>query len=583
VLVLSLVVGVLSTVPSASSASSVVQETAPLPRGPLTFGAFVGSFAPDGSLSIEGEGWPEIGGDYELVGDELTVVMAQGEGVPPGCERPGRYRYVVDGEHLSLRLLEDPCQPRSMILGASDWRPVGEPLSLPERKIVVQRRAGTVAIPAPSDARGSWPSFRGAQASGVSDGMGLPDSFDGESGDNVLWRVEIPGLAHSSPVIWGERLFLTSAVSSRDGATFRPGLYGDGDAADDRSRHSFVVLALDKNSGEVLWRQVAAEAEPRDKRHIKATYANPSPVTDGRIVVASFGSQGLFAYTVTGEPLWQADLGRLNLGAYDVPSYEWGPASSPILWQGRVIVQCDTQDDSFVVAFDGSTGEVLWKSERDELPTWGTPTVVAAESGPELVTNGARFIRGYDPRNGDELWRLGGSSKITAPTPIAGDGFIVVASGRAPERPIFVLRPGGRGDISLEKGQSSNATVVWSQQRRGPYMPTPLIYRGLLYVLANNGVFDAYELATGREIYRQRLEHGGSGFSASPVAADGKIYLAGEDGEVLVLAAGEQFRQISVNHLGEPVMATPALSEGRMYVRGSSQLFAIGAAAPDDR
>ena len=294
------------------------------------------------------------------------------------------------------------------------------------------------------------------------------------------------------------------------------------------------------------------------------------------MVVAWFGSQGVYAYDLDGRLLWKVDLGRIDLGAYDVPTYEWGPASSPILWNGLVILQCDTQADSFLLALDAETGEQAWKTEREELPSWGTPTVATTPEGVELVTNASNFIRGYDPRTGRERWRLGGSSKITAPTPIFGEGLFVVASGRGPERPVFVLRPGARGDLTLAEGQSKSAAVVWSRTGRGSYMPTPLIYRGLLYVLANNGVFDAYDLRTGEEVYRQRLPHIGSGFSASPVAADGKIYLSSEDGEVLVVAAGREFKHIATNSMGELLMATPALSEGVLYLRSSAGLFAVG-------
>jgi outer membrane protein assembly factor BamB len=337
-----------------------------------------------------------------------------------------------------------------------------------------------------------------------------------------------------------------------------------------------MLLALDKKSGAVLWERVAYEGEPKDKRHIKSTYASATPATDGRIVVAWFGSQGVHAYDVEGRPRWSVDLGRLDLGAYDIPTYEWGPASSPIVWNGLVILQSDTQADSFLLALDAATGETVWKTERDELPSWGTPTVVTTPAGPVLVANASKFIRGYDPRTGQELWRLGGSSKITAPTPVADDDLVVIASGRAPERPIFVVRPTARGDLTLGEGTTSSEAVVWSRSGRGSYMPTPLIYDGILYVLANNGVLDAYRLRTGDELYRQRLPVVGSGYSASPVAADGRLYLSSEDGDVLVIAAGPGFRHIATHTMGEPVMATPALSEGVMYVRAANTLFAIG-------
>ena len=249
-----------------------------------------------------------------------------------------------------------------------------------------------------------------------------------------------------------------------------------------------------------------------------------------------------------------------------------------MIWNGLVILQYDTHADSFVLALDAETGETVWKTERDEIPSWGTPNVVTTSAGPQLVTNASNFIRGYDPLTGQELWRIGRSSKITAPTPVATNDLIVVASGRAPERPIFVVRPGARGDLTLPEGETSSDAIAWSRTGRGSYMPTPLIYRGVLYVLANNGVFDAYDLETGEELYRQRLPHLGSGFSASPVAADGKIYVSSEDGEMLVIAAGRQFTHIATNSIGELLMATPALSRGVMFIRSDRSVFAIGRA-----
>ncbi len=292
--------------------------------------------------------------------------------------------------------------------------------------------------------------------------------------------------------------------------------------------------------------------------------------------MAWFGSQGIHAYDVDGGLRWSVDLGRVDMGAYDIPAYEWGPASSPIIWNGMVIVQCDTQADSFLLALNAETGETMWKTDRQELPSWGTPTVVATPAGPELVTNASNFVRAYDPKTGKELWKLGSSSKITAPTPIFAAGLHIITSGRAPERPVFAVRPGARGDLTLAKDATANASVVWSKTGRGSYMSTPLAYRGIVYLLANNGVLDAYDPLTGKELYRQRLPLVGSGYSASPVAADGKIYLSNEDGEMLVVEAGETFKHIATNSIGEMLMATPALSDGVMYVRGVSTLFAIG-------
>ena len=329
-------------------------------------------------------------------------------------------------------------------------------------------------------ARVHWPSFRGREAAGVADGQQLPDHWSPATGANIRWRLAIPGLAHSSPIVWGDLLFVTSAISSRPDATFKPGLYGDGDASDDRSAQRWMLYAIDKRTGRIRWERLAAQGEPRNKRHIKSTYASSSPATDGRIVIAWFGSQGIYAYDFDGGLRWSVDLGRVDMGAYDLPSYEWGPASSPIIWNGLVIVQCDTQTDSFLLALDAATGATVWKTDRQELPSWGTPTVVNTSAGPELITNASNFVRGYDPRTGRELWHLGGSSKITAPTPIFANGLHIVASGRAPERPVFAVRPGARGDLTLAPGATENRYIAWSKTGRGSYMPTPLAYRGIV-------------------------------------------------------------------------------------------------------
>lgn len=546
-----------------------------LPSNPLSFGVFTARFDPAGTFTIEGSGWPRINGSWTTSGSEVELTMPEIPNGPKNCNGPGKYSYSTDGKNLSFNFVSDACVPRKMILDRSTWRPAGETVARAPREIVSSGNGRPPARPIAS-AKGSWPSFRGPNASGVLDGQNLPDEWNGKSGQNILWHTPIPGLAHSSPVVWGNRIFITTAISTDPKASFRPGLYGDGDAAADRSKHRWMIYALDKQSGKIVWERAAFEGAPIDKRHIKSTYANSTPVTDGRIVVAWFGSQGLYAFDVNGKPLWKVDLGRLDLGAYDIPTYEWGPASSPIIWKDLVIVQCDTQADSFIIAFNADTGRAVWKTNREEVPSWGTPTVATTSKGDELIANASNFIRGYDPRTGKELWRLGGSSRITAPTPIFADDMLVVASGRAPERPIFVVKAGARGDLTLPDGKTSSDTIMWSRTGRGSYMPTPLIYNGILYVLANNGTFDAYNLKTGAELYRQRLPLVGSGFSASPIASDGKIYLSNEDGEILVIAAGEKFNHIATNSMGELLMATPALSDGVMYVRSATSLFAIG-------
>jgi outer membrane protein assembly factor BamB len=571
-LTLTVAIGIMA-ISASGGAGAGQQADVQIPSHPLKFGIFVARFDPSGTFTLEGDRWPTLKGTWKSNADEILLSTSGG---PGGCEGAGRYKVRTHDNRVGFDLVSDDCTPRRMILDHSTWSPAGEVRITATRRIVNTSAARPAARPDPSAPGGNWPSFRGPQASGIAESQNLPDKWNGKTGENILWRTPIPGLAHSSPVVWGNRIFLTSALSSAPNATFRPGLYGDGDASKDRSRHRWIIYALDKRTGKVLWERTAHEGVPIDKRHIKSTYANSTPATDGRIVVAWFGSQGVYAYDVNGGFLWKVDLGRLDLGAYDIPTYEWGPASSPIIWNGLVILQCDTQADSFILALDANTGKTVWKTERDELPSWGTPTVAITSAGPELVANAANYIRGYDPRTGKELWRLGRSSKITAPTPIFTDDLFVVVSGRAPERPIFVVRAGARGDLTLPEGKASSEAVVWSRTGRGSYMPTPLVYDGILYVLANNGLLDAYDLRTGEDIYRQRLPLVGSGFSASPVACDGKLYLSNEDGEMLVVAAGKNFSHIATNSLGELLMATPALSDGVMYVRSATSLFAIG-------
>ena len=565
--------GRLAMLLAAAAVLVATAQTPPIPDYPLEFAGFSARFQRDGTFTLEGGGWPSFRGTWKAVDGAIELSTPD---APGGCDKPGRYRVVTDPRATTLDVVADDCRPRRMILDRSTWRRAGDKPPIPERRIVRTAAPRSGSLPAAAPASGSWPGFRGAAAAGIADGMRLPDTWDVKAGTNVKWKTAIPGLAHSSPIVWGDRIFVTSAVSGRPDATFRPGLYGDGDASDDRTPQRWVIYAIDRQSGRIVWERVAHQGEPREKRHIKSTYASATPATDGRIVVASFGSHGLHAYDVNGAALWKLDLGRMDVGAYDIPTFEWGTASSPIIWNGLVILQVDTQADSFLIAVKAETGETVWKTAREELPSWGTPTVAETANGPVLVTNASNFIRGYDPRTGQELWKLGGSSKITAPTPIFADGLFVIASGRAPERPIFVVRPGAKGNITLGGGTTSSDAVVWSKTNRGSYMPTPLVYKGILYVLANNGQFDAYDLKTGTEIYRQRLSPIGNGFSASPVAADDKIYLSNEDGDIAVVTAGPGFAQIAVNPMGELVMATPALSRGVMYVRTVRSLVAVG-------
>jgi outer membrane protein assembly factor BamB len=419
-----------------------------------------------------------------------------------------------------------------------------------------------------------WPSFRGANAAGVADGTPTAVTWNAPGGTNVAWKTPVPGIAVSSPIVWGDRVFVSTAVSSDPKQTIRTGLYGDVEPVNDSSKHTWRLLALDKKSGKVLWDQVAYEGVPRTKRHPKSSQASATPVTDGRHVIVSFGSEGLYAYDFDGKLLWRKDLGVLNSGWFFDPDYEWGIGSSPIIYKNLVIVQCDIQRNSFLAAFDTATGKELWRTAREEIPSWSTPTIFEANGRAELITQATGFTRGYDPMTGKELWRYSGNSEIAIPTPVVGPGIVIVTNGYRGVQPIFAIKPGATGDITLQNKAAKSDFISWSTTRGGPYIPTPVVYGDQLYVLLNNGVLATYKVATGEQIYQKRMGTGGS-FSASPVAADGKIYCSSEDGDVYVIKAGPEYEELAKNAIGEVLMATPAISDGLIIFRGLNNIYAI--------
>lgn len=426
----------------------------------------------------------------------------------------------------------------------------------------------------------NWPQFRGQGASGVSEGGPAPASFDATKATNLKWKTAIPGLAHSSPVTWGNKVFITTAVTSAAKDETRFGLYGDVAPVKDDPKHTWKVYALDSQTGKILWERIASEGIPKVKRHPKSTHADSTPVTDGKYLVALFGSEGLYWYDLKGKLLWKQDLGLLDSGWFYDPDYQWEHGSSPIIYKNLVIIQADVQKNSYIAAYDLKTGKQVWKTGRDEISSWGTPTVYEGKTRPELITNGSKAIRGYDPLTGKELWWLTPNSEVTTPTPIVAHDLIYVTSGYRPIQPIYAIRPGASGDISLKDGKDSSEFIAWSKPRGGPYMPTPIVYGDYLYTLSNQGVVIAYNAKTGERIYQERLGGKGGAFTASPIASDGKIYLSSEDGDVFVVKAGPKYELLSTNPVGEVMMATPAMSGGVFIVRGVKHLFAFSAPAP---
>ena len=442
----------------------------------------------------------------------------------------------------------------------------------------VQAAAEPGASTVQSEGRFNWPSFRGPNASGIADGQEPPIRWNASTQQNVAWKMPIPGLGHSSPVVWNDRVFLTGAVSSDPNSVFKFGRDGSIDRRTDTSEHVWTVYALDRYSGEVVWQHDAFQGVPRIQRHPKNSYASATPVTDGEHLVVMFGSEGLYCYDLNGELLWSRDLGPIDGGASYDDTYHWGSASSPIIYQGLVIVQADQQQGSLIAAYDVAGGEEVWRTARDVISSFSTPTVYEGDDRAELITNGPERIYGYDPQSGEPLWMLRGSSFNTTPTPVIGDGLFLVASGYR-IRPIFAIRPGANGDISLPENETSNDFIAWSSARFGPYMTTPLAYRDHLYVVSDGGVVTAFKAASGERVYQARLGNVGGAYSASPIAADGRIYAASEDGDVFVFTAGDEHELLAVNPVGEVILATPAISEGQIFVRTTRHLFAFAESA----
>jgi outer membrane protein assembly factor BamB len=353
--------------------------------------------------------------------------------------------------------------------------------------------------------------------------------------------------------------------------------YGAGESVEDEGPHAFHLLCFDAATGELLWDRVAAEGVPKVKRHPKSSHANPTPAVDGERVLAFFGSEGLYAFDHRGELLWKRDFGVLDCGAPRVAEpakYQWGFASSPVLHEGRVIVQADTQDQSFLTVLEAADGDQLWRVARDEDPTWSTPTVCAtsAADAPQIVVNGYKHVGGYDLESGAEIWKLSGGGDVPVPTPVVSDGLIFITSAHGPERPIHAIFTDAEGTLTADPAASPG--LCWTN-RHGIYMQTPLVHGGLLYACSDGGVLSCFEALSGAEVYRERLGDGSSGFSGSAVASGAQIYFTGENGVVLVVKAGREFELLASNDMGETCMATPAIADGTLFVRTRHHLVAV--------
>lgn len=416
----------------------------------------------------------------------------------------------------------------------------------------------------------NWPQFRGPGSTGVvPDDPKLPEKWSAT--ENVIWKVEVPGVGWSSPVVWGDRIFLTSVVSSSKEAP-KKGLYFGGERPAPTDEHRWMLYCVDFKTGKMLWEREVRKGAPPMSRHLKNSYASETPVTDGERVYAYFGNVGLFVFDMNGKPVWSKPFDPVKT------RYGWGTAASPVLHQGRVYIVNDNDDHSVLLALDKKTGAQIWKLDRDEKSNWSTPYIWNSGKRTELVTTGTTRVRSYD-LDGKLLWEFGGMSSIVIPTPFAKDGLLFLASGYVGDqnRPVYVIKPGASGDISLPKGQSSNDFVAWYQPQAGPYNTSPLVYGDYYYTLLDRGFLTAHEAKTGKEVYgKQRIDAAAGAFTSSPWAYNGKIFLLSEDGDTFVVQAGKDYKLLWKNPLDEMCMATPAIAGGSLILRTASKLYRIG-------
>ena len=415
----------------------------------------------------------------------------------------------------------------------------------------------------------NWPQFRGPRA-GVVEDKNLPDTWS--TTEHVAWSVEIPGRGWSSPIAWGDRVFVTSAVPEGQTEMPKKGLYLGGNRDTPSGKvHQWKVYCIDFNSGKILWEAVAHKGLPQYAIHIKNSYASETPVTDGERVYAYFGNIGLFCYDFDGKPLWSKRWEAVKT------RYNWGTAASPVLYKDRLYIVNDNDQQSFLAALDKKTGEQEWRVDRDEKTNWATPCIWENDQRTELVTSGTGKVRSYD-LTGKPLWELAGTTSIAIPTPFAADGLLYVTGGFVADsvRPLYAIRPGAMGNITLKEGQNSNEFIVWSQKKAGPYNPTPIAYQSYVYVLYDRGTLSCYEAKTGKEVYSGvRIAAGANAFTCSPWANNGRVFCLSEDGDTFVLQAGPEFKLLKCNKLQEMCMATPAAVRGSLLIRTLSKLYRI--------
>jgi outer membrane protein assembly factor BamB len=415
----------------------------------------------------------------------------------------------------------------------------------------------------------NWPQFRGSQAGVAADDPALPETWSDT--ENVAWKTEIPGVGWSSPVVWGDHIFVTSAVNTAESDRPKAREYTAREVAPTAAAHRWMVYDLDFSTGAIRWQREVGSAVPNQPRHLKNSYASETPATDGQRVYAYFGSIGLFAFDMNGKPVWSKPIGPFKM------RQGWGAAASPIVYQNQVYLVNDNEEQSFLVAYDAATGAERWRVKRHEGSNWSTPYIWENSVRTELVTTGSTRVRSYD-LSGALLWEMAGLSTLHIPTPFARNGLLYLNSGFRVDakRPVYAIRPGASGDISLKADQTTNQFVAWSNPTLGSYNPSSLAYGDYYYTLFDTSFLACNDARTGKEVYpKTRISADSTGFTASPWAYNGKIFALSEDGDTFVIEPGPQFKIIGRNSLNEMTLATPAVANGSLVVRTASKLYRI--------
>lgn len=421
-----------------------------------------------------------------------------------------------------------------------------------------------------ASAESDWPQWRGPDGSGISDEKGLPEVWS--AGQNVEWKTALPGRGHSSPVVWGNRVFLTTSIEGpvvpgaaavqHIGWKGEPNYVHPDSVGADRE-WTLKVLCIEASTGKLLWERTAYQGRVHDARHRKNSYASGTPATDGKQVYALFDAEGLYCYDFSGKLVWQASLGKIAKGGM-------GYGMSPVLFDQLVILQCDQElgEGSFIAALDKRTGKEVWRTSRSNRRTWATPLLVREGSRWEIVTSGAELVIAYDPLSGQELWRCKGVVSHAIPSAVAGHGMAFFSAGSQAKR-AFAVRLGGSGDLT------DSASIVWKYDKGTAYVPSPILYGDYLYLMTDKGLVTCLDARTGQLQYEGGRVPIPANFTASPVAYEGKILLLSEDGDAFVLKAGPKHEILSTHSMGEPIYASPAISRGRIFIRSEKSLFCI--------